>query len=192
MLDRIEDYQKFAIRTIKQDSTNRMILHCTMGMVGELGEFIEIGGVDNQNRKLELGDCMWYAANLCEILGLQIHEIIETADARDRTREHTVDFGFLPAEIRGVIWSAQLCDMVKKVVFYGKQIDTGMVSSAVTKYVGAMVDLSAMHNLDMFEVLRANIAKLEARYPNLVFDAQNALHRDYDAEEIAAQEPIDQ
>ncbi len=192
MLDKIEDYQKFAIRTIKQDSKTRMILHCTMGMSGEIGEFIEIGGGDIQARKLELGDCMWYAANLCELMELQIQEIIVAAQARDRTMEHTVELGYLPADIRGVIWAARLCDFVKKMVFYGKEIDVVAINTPLIKYIGSVVDIAAMYNLDMYDVLRANIAKLETRYPNLVFDAQNALNRNYDAEELATQEPIDQ
>ena len=76
MLEKIEDYQKFAIRTMKQESVQRMMLHCTMGMVGEIGELIEVGGLDSMKRSLELGDCLWYAANMCQILGLEIHEII--------------------------------------------------------------------------------------------------------------------
>jgi NTP pyrophosphatase (non-canonical NTP hydrolase) len=191
MLDKIEDYQKFAIRTIKPDSRNRLILRCTMGMVGEIGEFIEIAGLDTMKRKLELGDCMWYAANLCEVLGLSIHEILVNAQSRDIGRNYPNSFGYLPAEVRAVIWAAHLCDLVKKIVFYNKTVDDGLLITPLTNYIGALVDLADIHSLPVYEVLRANIAKLEERYPNLVFDAQNALNRNYDAEELATQNPVD-
>jgi NTP pyrophosphatase (non-canonical NTP hydrolase) len=191
MLEKIEDYQKFAIRTMKQESVQRMMLHCTMGMVGELGELIEVGGLDSMKRSLELGDCLWYAANMCQILGLEIHEIIAEAEARDREIIQSYDFLYMPPDIRAVIWAAQLTDIIKKEFFYGKEYVRGDVISILKKYIVAIVDLTYLHSLTVFGVARNNIAKLEARYPNLVFNADDAVNRNYEAEEEATSQPVD-
>ena len=191
MLERIEDYQEFAVRTIKQESMQRMILHCTMGMSGEIGEFLEIAGMDMEKRNFELGDCFWYAANMCQLFGMRFEQVVAEAQLRDRSVLSQYDFLYLPSDIRAIIWSAKLTDIVKKEFFYGKAYVIPEMSTILKNYIVAIVDLAFQYSIDVFSICRNNIAKLEIRYPGLTFNADQAINRNYEAESEAINNPID-
>lgn len=81
--------------------------------------------------------------------------------------------------------AGEIADVVKKVVFHTKPLDRSHLLEEVGDllwYVNLMI-----HTLDSSwgEVMAANIAKLEARYPDLRFDAERANNRDTAAEQAA-------
>lgn len=53
-----DDYQRLAIRTMKDDGHLMKVLHCTMGMVGEVGELLELKHQETEKMIGEVGDCM--------------------------------------------------------------------------------------------------------------------------------------
>lgn len=73
--------------------------------------------------------------------------------------------------------AAELVDMLKKHIFYGKKIDfpnaTEELGDALW-YIGIGVDVL---KTTMNEIMSVNIEKLQARYPEK-FSEQNALNRD--------------
>lgn len=183
MVKSLEEYQALSVRTMKEDSHLMKILHCTMGMVGEVGELMELepGLYDKyfnpipdmlDKIKGELGDCMWYLANLYHLLQRPFPQItisdqgIETNDL--------------------IIAAAELTDLVKKSVFYGKSLDEAKAGEIADRYLCLIASRTFDIEVDLYEVLEANVKKLEKRYPNLCFNADHAINRDYAAESEAA------
>jgi len=86
-----KEYQKESARTfsyrkeaLDTDVTNE--LHCVIGMVTESAELMDAfkkhiyygKALDEVNIKEELGDLMWYIANLCRISGFNLEDIMQT------------------------------------------------------------------------------------------------------------------
>ena len=81
--------------------------------------------------------------------------------------------------------SGEILDIVKKHAFYGKPLDRTKLLEEIGDllwYVNLLI-----HNADsdFNEVFEMNIRKLEARYPDLRFDANKAINRDTAAEAAA-------
>lgn len=176
-------YQGLAIRTMRGDDPYlQKVLHCSMGMVGEVGELLELPDYPLDPRVGEVGDCMWYAANLCEVLGLKMSDLLEAA-TKDSDQN---DLRYRRVEMRAMLWASRLTDIVKKSVFYGKELPVDLVTNCLKFYILGLVDLSVDIGIDPLHAATANIAKLEKRYPDLIFDAEKAINRDYVAEGKAA------
>lgn len=78
--------------------------------------------------------------------------------------------------------AGEVVDVVKKVVFYGKKVDRQHLIEEMGDqlwYINLMIKKLGSTWAEVFE---ANIAKLEARYPGLRFDADKAINRNTDAE----------
>ena len=81
--------------------------------------------------------------------------------------------------------AGEVVDIIKKVTFYKKALDrkhTLEELGDLAWYINLMI-----HALESnwSEVLEMNIRKLEARYPNLRFDADKAINRDTAVEQKA-------
>lgn len=83
----IQEYQEKALRTCaKLDSNLDDNLHMTLGLVTEAGEIADVfkkhiaynKDIDWVNVKEEIGDLMWYVANICNINGWDLREILDT------------------------------------------------------------------------------------------------------------------
>lgn len=83
------DFKEFtekALRTINKDlSDKELISMLCMGLAGETGEVVDYmkkvcyhgKAFDKENLILELGDLMWYFANLTHLLDISFDEILE-------------------------------------------------------------------------------------------------------------------
>jgi NTP pyrophosphatase (non-canonical NTP hydrolase) len=81
------DYQKKARKTAIYPNLNHNFVYPTLGLVGEAGEiaekvkkcFRDNGGVLDEERKKELvkelGDVLWYIANLSSELNVSLEEV---------------------------------------------------------------------------------------------------------------------
>ena len=79
----------------------------------------------------------------------------------------------------------EVVDIVKKVFFYGKELDRQHLIEELSDlawYTNLMI-----HTLGTTwgEVFETNIRKLEARYPDLRFNEDHAINRDVEAEKAA-------
>ena len=80
-----KEYQELSGRTRSNEYFNREVLNYALGMVCEAGEVGDIikkmmfhGHDEDPNElKKELGDTLWYLANLCSVLGYSLEEIAE-------------------------------------------------------------------------------------------------------------------
>jgi NTP pyrophosphatase (non-canonical NTP hydrolase) len=88
-LERFDDYQKLSRRTWNLVRTDHPIVYPTLGLVNEAGElagkvkkiFRDKDGIisneDRQALKYELGDVLWYLAQLATELDLSLDEIAQ-------------------------------------------------------------------------------------------------------------------
>ena len=180
MLESYSEYQRLAKRTMRRDDREKLILHCTMGMVGEAGELLQFSPDDttkHEQRVGELGDMAWYVTNLLDTLGYHLDLAIPQMEQVHEDSE----LDGLPSYY-AMIWAAELCDEVKKGVFYGKVIPDSVIYNLACCYLSSVIDECKRIEVPVLEVLSRNIAKLEARYPNLRFESDKAINRDYEAE----------
>lgn len=81
--------------------------------------------------------------------------------------------------------AGEIIDLVKKSVFYGRELDGKLLIEEIGDMLWYTNLLIHAAGSTWGEVMAANIAKLEARYPDLRFDADRANNRDTDAEQAA-------
>lgn len=82
----IKEYQKFANEGQHPNSIGKnQLLHFALGLAGETGEVCddikkrEYHGrnIPIEHTKEEIGDVMWYVANICNALGFDLETILE-------------------------------------------------------------------------------------------------------------------
>lgn len=81
--------------------------------------------------------------------------------------------------------SGEILDHVKKVLHNGRELDENHLIAEVGDIMWYLNLLVFSLNTTWSRVLRTNIAKLEARYPDLKFDVDKALNRNLGAEKDA-------
>lgn len=167
-----QEYKALAIRTesvpanifgrATNNRTATRLLHAALGVCTEVAELHD--GHTVVNKLEELGDILWYLAIADDVL--------------DWHSEHYHADMMKPA----LFYIGEIQDVVKRHIFYGKSLDVERISrsfSAILEHV--MADLK-MSGLPLEDCCRANIMKLEKRYPEKFFDAKAAIHRDVDRE----------
>ena len=81
--------------------------------------------------------------------------------------------------------AGEVIDIVKKVYAYGKPLLTNDLVEEAGDLVWYLNLLFKSLDTTWEEVFDLNIKKLEARYPDLRFDADKAINRDVEAEKVA-------
>lgn len=170
------------VKTVESTSwhqPNERLLHAAMGLCTETAELFEI---DNEQHQLEeLGDICWYLALGLDAIGHSFEAVplLETEDFLNKVR------GEDPGQAL-VIYSSDLLDMVKKQVFYGREIDATKAVDAFVMIknvlIHGMVAIDLDYDIDA--VVAANIKKLTARFPEK-FSEDAANNRDVKAEYAA-------
>lgn len=86
-LDTFNEYQTASRRTWQLVHTDHPIVYPTLGLVNEAGEFAGkvkkifrdkngvIGEAERDALKYELGDVLWYMAQICTELGLTLEQV---------------------------------------------------------------------------------------------------------------------
>lgn len=85
--------------------------------------------------------------------------------------------------------AGEVADIIKKHYAYGKPLDTLHLVEEVGDIMFYLNGLLVEVGADWNEVLEINIKKLEARYPDLKFNADHAINRDVEAEQKAIAKP---
>ncbi len=81
----IDKYQDFAKEKWKPGCIDNPVTVFALGLAGECGEVLEeikkatrdVRPVNKERLSEELGDVLWYVANLCTTYGLSLREVIE-------------------------------------------------------------------------------------------------------------------
>jgi NTP pyrophosphatase (non-canonical NTP hydrolase) len=74
---------------------------------------------------------------------------------------------------------------VKRMFAYGKEVDTHNVKAELGDILWGIALMCDTLGFTLEDVMETNIAKLEARYPDLRFNADHAINRDTDKEQAA-------
>lgn len=180
----LNEYQTLALRTVKPDNFLDSVMHCVMGMTGEIGEFIELPYDSREKRIGEIGDCMWYSAVLANLLGFQYEHVMVEASKLRNSEVHA--FQWRSGEEMALIWACRLTDRVKKSVFYGTDIDHVAVKDELVAYCAGLIGMAQKTGISLIHAGLINIKKLAERYKDGRFDASHAINRDYQAESAAA------
>jgi len=97
-IERFSEYQRESRKTWNLVHTDGPIVYPTLGLVNEAGEvagkvkkiFRDKGGTisdeDRQELKLELGDVLWYMAQICTELGISLDDVAEANIEKLRSR----------------------------------------------------------------------------------------------------------
>lgn len=75
----------------------------------------------------------------------------------------------------------ELADSYKRMIFYGKRLDTINVEEEIGDILWYLALLCNSTGISLSKVMDRNIAKLKARYPDK-FDSDKAINRDLDEE----------
>lgn len=81
----LDDYQALSMRTMRSDTIKNTLLNCSLGMSGETGEVVDLvkkfafqGHELNEPKiKEEIGDVLFYIANMCTALEISMQEAME-------------------------------------------------------------------------------------------------------------------
>ena len=80
------EYQKLAMKTLNHSLNKKeVMINAVMGLCGESGEVSDIvkkhlfqgHELDVEKIKKELGDVLWYIAEMCEALDLELDKVME-------------------------------------------------------------------------------------------------------------------
>ena len=80
------EYQKLAMKTLNPSLNKKeVMINAVMGLCGESGEVSDIvkkhlfqgHELDVEKIKKELGDILWYIAEMCEALDLELDKVME-------------------------------------------------------------------------------------------------------------------
>lgn len=77
--------------------------------------------------------------------------------------------------------ASEIADVYKKHIAYGKPLDFVNIKEEIGDIMWYIANMCNLHDWDMSDIMRVNIEKLKARYPEK-FTNENALNRNLDAE----------
>ena len=90
-----DEYQRDAARTtdVTRSLKNRLA-NAALGLAGEAGEFVDMAKkwlyhghpIDHEAAAKELGDVLWYVAEACTVLGLDLEDVAERNIEKLRAR----------------------------------------------------------------------------------------------------------
>lgn len=98
-----------------------------------------------------------------------------------RTRNHDLSLTEATAQSGlGVAGEAgEVADLVKKILFHGHPLDREKIREELGDVLWYVADLATTLNIDLSDVAKANLEKLEERYPS-GFSAERSVHRKKD------------
>jgi NTP pyrophosphatase (non-canonical NTP hydrolase) len=195
----LAEYQQLAARTCPDLGTlEKNLVHMNLGIITEIGESLDVikklvaynRAMDMVNFGEELADIAWYAVNKDRILALEAN----------LGEGHTLFYGntkdwLLSDDVKGVASiTLQKLTEIDLTLEYFPMTAFGAVLANVGEELGGARDpqlseyiltllaqLCEAYNLDFFQILTNNIAKLQVRYPEK-FTNEAALNRDLVAE----------
>lgn len=162
-------YQQDAARTANTTKPYPIRLAAAaMGLSGEAAEVLAHLNAESNVLIKELGDCMWYVAEVATLTGIDL----ETLDAPrpEASTTHTED------AIALVIQCGAITDFIKKVVGHDHAMDVPRIGAGLAEVLPILARLSAFAGTTLTEVCAKNVAKLKARYPE-GFSSERSINR---------------
>jgi len=184
------EYVEGAIKTkssnYDSDSLSPDLIHAILGIVTESAEFMAgVGGkdtfyADRTNLKEEIGDICWYLAIAQKHYDDNGEDVdIFGAEAYD------IEFKKVDAFCELLVVTAgELTDVVKRSFYYGKGSSTPSISDLPCLFEKTFMicqALAKMLNADIESIMKTNLEKLQARFPDK-FDTEQVFNRDLQKE----------
>lgn len=177
---KIAEYTINSAKTFKDredgiDPKTTDLLHCAIGIVTEVGELVvsdNDGYKDRINLGEEIGDVMWYVANLARKINYSL-TMSKIPEADKHVSWYTKQL---------VIDASELMDHFKRGIYYFKGVDFNYMSAKIDLIIINLRQLSEQLGIDFEQCLQKNIDKLAKRYPGNFFTPEAALNRDLDGE----------
>jgi len=175
------EYLELSEKTLSQElhigAKVQNTLHAIMGICTELEElldnYISDESMDSANILEEIGDVMWYIAILHREYPSMVRLENTTVSVSHETPLNCV------LDINKS--SLKLLDVMKKKIFYNKNIDRITFDKLVLLVESDVNWLVGHYNLKMEDVCQVNIDKLKARYGDK-FTSDKVINRDLDTE----------
>ena len=171
----MKDYVTQAIKTESVDLftvDHPRLLHAAIGLTTEVGELLLAEDGDDINVKEELGDVLWYAAITTDVFEITFDELLSLAEGENVERDP------LKALLEQ---SSAALDHMKKVCFYGVDLDQVKFGRAVANVIYAVQLIGQDNGWSLSDLQETNIAKLRRRYGEK-FTVEAAVNRDISAE----------
>lgn len=178
----MKEYQKLAMRTSPRDGHDK-IENGILGLIGETGELVDVlkkykfqSGIAPELPKKqiaeELGDVLWYLAELLDgmdlwlidIIGKDFSEIDKLMGRRSK-RKISLDSAIL-----------ELCDRVSRMRRAIKRHNLADMCSHIRYMIKVSAHIANLAGYTLEQVAQMNIDKLKKRYPN-GFDAGISMGR---------------
>lgn len=170
-----EEYKKLSEKTLSTEfhcgKQVENLLHGVVGVITELEELI--GWNDDVNKKEEVADIFWYIALLDRELNLNL-----------KIPSYDVEFTQIGNDvliIQSFKTSSLLLDLLKKKLFYNKNIDIASFSDLTKSLFQSMCIFCNVNDIDVKSILNTNIEKLKARYGEK-FTSERAINRNLERE----------
>lgn len=168
------------------DAIHPDLVHAIFGIVTEAAEFME--GVDGRdtffadrvNLKEEIGDICWY-------LGIAQKYYNDNGVDVDIFGQEEYDIEFKTVDTfcqKLVITAGELTDIVKRSFYYGKGKETPTIENLPCLFMKTFKickSLSIMLNADIDTIMKTNLEKLQARFPEK-FETEQVFNRDLQKE----------
>lgn len=175
-------YQKETKRTLPDlgnEATN--LSHMVLGICSEFSEYLDAQYKnDKVNLTEELIDKNWYLSNYCNLRNYSLNELYTEAD---RYIEQNIDEFKNFTNNNYFYCLAELQDLVKKNLAYGKIIDREVEKDKLISYIVCLKFLYTQFDFDLERGLENNINKLKKRFPDK-FNKENAINRNLEVERI--------
>lgn len=169
----LKEYQEQTKRTCPSLDNDLDIPHMIYGMMSEIPELIQAcNEQDNIGVGEELTDLMWYISNYCTFNNIELNDLI--IDVPTPSKNLSITEGLM-------YWIGELADLNKKEIAYKKTYSLETELNVLQNLFYWIQVFYVRYNLDMYECLNKNIAKLKQRYPEK-FSTEHALNRNLDAE----------
>lgn len=173
------DYAKLAMRTrcpqgqvvvnrlgLPANEEDTALLHGCIGLAGEAGEladnvvdWLNLGKeLDRVNLSEELGDVFWYSAEICEAAGWRLELFLVSVEQPS----------YLSLIGRYLMFSSAvggLSTVMQRWLYYGKGQDMDKLHHHLQHVLWGAKWIAEWANLDICQIMQANIAKLKERYP---------------------------
>lgn len=184
----LNEYQELAARTLNPLPTREdRLLHAALGAGSEVGEFAKAMMVcyskndpEGHNVVEELGDVFWYLSAVCVEMGWRFEDLL--MNSANYFHQLNKDFGidrFKSVQQRYTAlayYVGEIQTLVKSNAYYKKEIDAGAMSQAVAMSITSVSIMARFFNFNPEDVAKANIEKLNKRYPEK-FTIEHAVAR---------------
>lgn len=173
---------------------NIRLNHAAMGMVTEIAELFEMmektegKSLDLVNLREEVGDILWYCAIATHELRIPLQDLLDKNKQKSSKFSPDQSFGetkqkFEKSLNKLVIHSGRFLDLMKKGVFYGREIPSEKMVTEIEEILHYCQELLILGNFSMESAFSVNIQKLQKkRFKTGKFTEKEALVRNLEEE----------